>query len=591
MNKTTLLVSGMSCATCANTIEKGLKRIPGVSQVEVNLAGEKVVVYYDPLQVKREKILAAIEGLGYGAQFQEGTEKKEIELRILGMSCVSCATKIEKGLSSLTGIESASVNFANEKVRITYSPEEISVSRMIKSVREAGYDAEEIEEKSQDKEKDFREKEINKLKIQVIFSALLSFPLLLAMVASLFNIEVLRFLHIPLLQFILATPIQFIVGFRFYRNGFRSLKAKSPGMDVLIAMGTSAAYFFSIYNGFLKPLSADEKPELYFEAAAIIITLVLLGKLFESIAKGKTSEAIKKLMGLRPKTARVIKENREVEVLIQEVMPGDSVVVRPGEKIPVDGDIIEGTSSVDESMITGESLPVEKHPGDEVIGATINRFGTFTFKTTRVGKDTVLAYIIKVVEDAQASKAPIQKLADKVAGIFVPVVVAIAIVTFLIWALVIGNPSMGLISAVAVLVIACPCALGLATPTAIMVGTGKGAENGVLIKSGESLEIACKLNAIVLDKTGTITKGKPSVTDVIPLADIDSLMVLQLAGIAEKKSEHPLGAAIYKAAKEQTEHIRDSELFEAVPGKGVKVRIKGYEVPGRRRQNSHASGQ
>lgn len=375
-----------------------------------------------------------------------------------------------------------------------------------------------------------------------------------------------------------ATPVQFVIGFRFYRNAFHALKAKSANMDVLISLGTSAAYFFSIYNAFFVPHGEGMMKELYFEAAAVIITLILLGKYLEAVAKGKTSEAIKKLMGLQAKTARVIRNGVEEDVSIEDVVVGDIVVVRPGEKVPCDGKVLEGNSSVDESMLTGESLPVEKKVGDIVIGATINKFGTFKFEASKVGKDTALSQIIKMVEDAQGSKAPIQKIADRVSGIFVPAVVGIAVLTFLIWYLVVDDFTSAMISAVSVLVIACPCALGLATPTAIMVGTGKGAENGILIKGGEHLETAYKLNSIVLDKTGTITKGEPEVTDVVILGSISKDEIMKLSAISEKSSEHPLGVAIYEKGKSVYGNLSDPDRFEAIPGRGIKSVIGNNEI-------------
>jgi Cu+-exporting ATPase len=394
----------------------------------------------------------------------------------------------------------------------------------------------------------------------------------------LFNIEALMFLHNPIVQLALATPVQFVIGYRFYKHAYKSLRSGSPSMDVLVALGTSAAYLYSIYNGFLRSLPVGQSPALYFEASAIIITLVLLGKLLEAVAKGRTSEAIKRLIGLQPKTARVLRSGEEVDIPIAEVQVGEVVLVRPGEKIPVDGEIIDGSSAVDESMITGESIPAEKAAGDPVIGATINTFGAFSFKASKVGKDTVLAQIIRVVEEAQGSKPPIQRLADRVAGIFVPVVLGVAVITFLIWLLAAGNLTMGLISAVAVLVIACPCAMGLATPTAIMVGTGKGAENGILIRSGESLELAYKLNVVVLDKTGTITRGKPSVTDVVSLNGWSRADLLRVAGAAEKNSEHPLGIAVFEAARSELKGIEESTEFQTTPGKGVQAVVEGRAV-------------
>ncbi|WP_456243147.1 copper-translocating P-type ATPase [Schnuerera ultunensis] len=373
-------------------------------------------------------------------------------------------------------------------------------------------------------------------------------------------------------QLLLATPVQFIIGYRFYKGAFNSLRGGGANMDVLVAMGTSAAYFYSLYNVIVGV------HEYYFEASAVIITLILLGKTFEAVAKGKTSEAIKKLMGLQPKTARVIKDGIEKDIPIEKVNIGDIIVVRPGERIPVDGIIIEGHSSIDESMITGESIPVDKVIGDQVIGATINKFGSFKFEAKKIGKDTVLSQIIKLVEDAQGSKAPVQRLADKISGIFVPIVVAIAAITFLGFYLIQGNFNTGLINAVAVLVIACPCALGLATPTAIMVGTGKGAENGILIKSGEHLERTHKMETIVFDKTGTITKGEPEVTDIVTYNSMDRDELLRIAATVEKSSEHPLGQAIVKKGEEELLEIIQPETFMAIPGKGLKAILEGKEI-------------
>ena len=498
-------------------------------------------------------------------------------LRITGMSCAACSARIEKRLSKLEGVKSVNVNLTTEKATVEYEPSQIKISDMIKVVESLGYGAEKAEGITQDREKAEREKEIMKLRITLIASIILSSPLVLAMILSMLSIDV-PFLHNAYFQLAVATPIQFIIGFRFYKNAFYALKSKSSNMDVLISMGTSAAYFFSLYNVFFEPAKMGGMKDLYFEASAVIITLILLGKYFEAVAKGKTSEAIKKLMGLRAKTARVIRNGVEEDLPIDEVETGDVIVVRPGEKIPVDGKIIDGNSSIDESMLTGESLPVEKKSGDLCIGATINKFGTFKFEATKIGKDTVLSQIVKMVEDAQGSKAPIQKIADKVAGVFVPTVIGIAILTFCIWFFTTGDLTKSIVSAVAVLVIACPCALGLATPTAIMVGTGKGAENGILIKGGEHLETAYKLNAVVLDKTGTITKGKPEVTDILPLRGFNEQELLELASITEKNSEHPLGAAIYEDGKKRLGTVPDPDEFEAIPGRGVKAVYQGKTI-------------
>jgi Cu+-exporting ATPase len=498
-------------------------------------------------------------------------------VRISGMSCAACAARIEKGLAALAGISSANVNFAMERATFEIDDSVTSLAKVEETVRKLGYGVIREEDVVEDREKAAREKEIKKLRLTLIFSIILSAPLVLAMVLSLLGIDV-PFLHNAYLQLAIATPIQFIIGYRFYKHAFLALRAGSSNMDVLISLGTSAAYFYSLYNVFFEPAKMGGMKDLYFEAAAVIITLILLGKYLEAVAKGKTSEAIKKLMGLQAKTARVIRNGEELDVPIDEVGTGDTVVVRPGEKVPVDGKILEGNSSIDESMLTGESLPVEKKPGDLCIGATINKFGTFKFEATKIGKDTVLSQIVKMVEDAQGSKAPIQKIADKVAGVFVPVVVGIALVTFLLWFFITGDVTRAVISAVAVLVIACPCALGLATPTAIMVGTGKGAENGILIKGGEHLETAYKLNAVVLDKTGTITKGQPEVTDIIPFGTLGPADILKLASAAEKNSEHPLGVAICEHGKKELGRVPDPDAFEAIPGRGVKAMINGAPI-------------
>ncbi len=489
-------------------------------------------------------------------------------LKITGMSCAACSARIEKKLTRADGILSANVNLTTEKATVEYDPSQIKVSEMIKMVQALGYEAEKAEEITRDVEKERREKEIKSLRITLIISIALSSPMLLAMVLSFMGIDI-HFLHNEYFQLIITTPVQFIIGFRFYKNAFYALRSKSTNMDVLVAMGTSAAYFYSLYNVFSQEHTSSGMKDLYFEAAAVIITLILLGKYLEAVAKGKTSEAIKKLMGLQPKTARVIRNNTEEDIPIENVEVGDIIVVKPGEKIPVDGKITEGSSSVDESMLTGESLPVEKKPGDAVIGATINKFGTFKFEADKVGKDTALAQIVRMVEEAQGSKAPIQKIADQVSGIFVPVVIGIAIIAFVIWFFTTGDVTKAIVSAVSVLVIACPCALGLATPTAIMVGTGKGAQSGILIKGGEHLETAFRINAVVLDKTGTITKGEPEVTDIIALGDMAKTEVLRLAAIAEKSSEHPLGVAIYENGKRDFDNIPDPDSFEAIPGRGV----------------------
>ena len=567
--KDTLKISGMSCASCATKIEKVLKNMDGVDEANVNFAIEKATVVYDPTKVNLDDMTKKIEDLGYGVI------KDKVELILIGMSCASCAAKIEKALNNLQGVNRATVNFATETATVEFDSSKVDVAAMIKAVRNIGYDAKEKTGIGMDTEKEEREREVKTLKRLVTISSILTIPLLISMFGRIFGFSA-GILDNPWAQIIISFPVQFIIGYRYYKGAWHNLKNLSANMDTLIAMGTTAAYFYSLYNVFTKPMSEIHN-YLYFEASAVIITLITLGKLLEAIAKGKTSEAIKKLMGLQAKTARVIRNGEEIDIPIEEVEVGDIVVVRPGEKIPVDGVIVEGSSAIDESMITGESIPVDKNVNDEVIGATINKTGTFKFKATKVGKDTVLSQIIKMVEDAQGSKAPIQEIADKVSGVFVPVVIGIAVVTFLIWYFVLGNFNAGIISAVSVLVIACPCALGLATPTSVMVGTGKGAENGILIKGGEYLQKAKEINAIVLDKTGTITKGEPEVTDIISLGDLSDNEVLYISGIAEKNSEHPLGKAIVNKSKEIYEKLPDPNKFEAIPGHGIYAIINEKE--------------
>lgn len=506
------------------------------------------------------------------------TVNKKESIDISGMSCAACSARIEKRLNRVEGVLKASVNLATQKASIEYDSLKVGADDLIKTVELLGYKAEKAHNASKDTEKEKREKEIKRLRMELVISAVLSSPLIMAMLLTLVNIDI-GFLHNEYFQLIVATPVQFIIGSRFYKNAYHALRSKSANMDVLIAMGTSAAYFFSVYNAFLVPIKPGMMmKDLYFEAGAVIITLILLGKYLEAVAKGKTSEAIKKLMGLQAKTARVIRDGIEADIPVEDVSVGDVIVVRPGEKVPVDGKITDGSSSVDESMLTGESLPVEKKAGDPVIGATINKYGTFRFEATRVGKDMALSQIIKMVEDAQGSKAPIQKIADRVSGIFVPAVIAIAFLTFIIWYFAAGNFSSAITSAVSVLVIACPCALGLATPTAIMVGTGKGAENGILIKGGEHLEMAYRLKSVVLDKTGTITKGQPGVTDIVPTGRMDKAEILRMAAISEKLSEHPLGAAIYEKGKNESGSLPDPDRFEAVPGRGILAVIGDKDI-------------
>ncbi len=561
--KLTVNVVGMTCAACSARIEKSLNKLEGVTSANVNLLANKATVEFDSAATSKDMIIKTIEKTGYEVPLVRET------LLVEGMTCAACSARVEKVLGKVEGVVKANVNLSSNKATVEFPSGVVDENALIAAVEKAGYKAQIQREADLDREKQMREKEIKSLKTSFIISLILTAPLVAAMffhMAGQMNI-----LTNGYFQWALATPVQFIIGYRFYKGAYHSVRGGGANMDVLIALGTSAAYFYSIYNLF------NMVHEYYFEASAVIITLILLGKLFEAIAKGKTSEAIKKLMGLQPKTARVIRNDSEMDIAIEDLLIGDIIVVRPGEKVPVDGIIIEGSSALDESMITGESIPVDKKEGDQVIGATINKFGAFKFKATKIGKDTVLSQIIRLVEDAQGSKAPVQRLADKISGIFVPTVLVIALVTFLIFYFS-GDFNAGLINAVAILVIACPCALGLATPTAIMVGTGKGAENGILIKSGEHLERAHKMDAIIFDKTGTITKGEPEVTDVEVLNDFDENELLRVAGSVEKTSEHPLGQAIVGYAEAQLVMLKDADSFAAVPGKGLKAKFEGRDV-------------
>ncbi|KJS11875.1 MAG: ATPase P [Peptococcaceae bacterium BRH_c8a] len=568
--KISFKVQGMECASCAAKIERQLKRTDGVLDAAVNLAVAKVTVEYDPDRVGVDKLIGVVADLGYKVP------TRRVDLKVSGMTCAACAARVEKTLTGREGVLRANVNFALERATVEYDPSRVEVADLTKAVADAGYRAEAGEKRfDADGEKLERERETRRQTNLLILSAALSIPLLAMMFAELFNIHLPALVHNKVFQFALATPVQFIAGFQFYRGAYKSLRHGSANMDVLIAMGTSAAYFYSVATTFFVP------GHVYFETGAIIITLIILGRLLESIAKGRTSEAIKKLMGLQARTARVFRDGREMDIPVEEVLVDDLVLVRPGEKVPVDGIIEDGFSTIDESMLTGESIPVDKRAGDEVIGGTINKHGAFKFKATKVGADTALSQIIKIVEEAQGSKAPIQRLADVISAYFVPAVVGIAMTTFLAWYFIAdtGNFSRALINFTAVLVIACPCALGLATPTSIMVGTGRGAENGILIKGGEHLEKAYALNTIVLDKTGTITRGEPSLTDVfITAPGMDERELLGLVAALEKGSEHPLGEAIVKGAREKDIELVDPQGFEAIPGHGVSGQVGDKEL-------------
>lgn len=505
-----------------------------------------------------------------------------LTLKLRGMSCASCANSIEQAITSVAGVNECNVNFSAEQATVKYNPQKTDIKQIQYAVDAAGYKAYPIQEQEMitgedDEEKAARQAEEEDLIRKLIVGGVVSIILIVGSLPMMTGLEfsfIPTWLHNPWLQLILTTPVQFWCGYGFYIGAWKALKRQMATMDTLIALGTSAAFFYSLFATIFTDFFINRglMAQVYYETAAVVITLILLGRLFENRAKGQTSEAIRKLIGLQARNARVIRNGREIDIPIQEVQLDDVVLVRPGEKIPVDGEVIEGTSTVDEAMVTGESVPVKKRIGDEVIGATINKTGSFKFKATRIGKDTVLAQIVRLVQEAQGSKAPIQRIADQVTGWFVPAVIVIAIATFAIWFYVTRNITLALIPTVGILIIACPCALGLATPTSIMVGTGKGAENGILIKGAESLELAHKIQAIVLDKTGTLTEGKPTVTNFITVggtANSNELKILILAASLERNSEHPLAEAVVRYARSQEVEVADVRDFVAVPGSGV----------------------
>lgn len=579
MKNKTYKIEGMTCAACSSAVERAFRKVEGAEQVNVNLATEKMSIQFDEEKVSEEDIFKTVERAGYKAV----PLTKNSTLKIEGMTCASCVKAVERSVGKIPGIESASVNLATEKLSAAYDPDKVSISDIKKAVDKAGYKAIE-EEATVDEDRIKKEKEIKNLWHRFIISTVFTVPLIIVAMGPMLGMPLPKFMspnHNPLtfglIQLILTIPV-LIEGRKFFKVGFKALIMRSPNMDSLISIGSSAAVLYGIFA--ITQIAAGKHHyahDMYFESAATILTLITLGKYLESVTKGKTSEAIKKLMGLAPKTAVVIRDNVEASIPIDEVEVGDIVVVKPGEKLPVDGEIIEGTTSIDEAMLTGESIPVEKAPGSKVIGASINKNGFIKYKATKVGKDTALAQIIKLVEEAQGSKAPIAKMADIISGYFVPVVISLAIISSLVWFFVGKGTIFSLTIFISVLVIACPCALGLATPTAIMVGTGKGAEYGVLIKSGGALETAHKVNTIVFDKTGTITEGKPKVTDIIS-ETLDKEELLLLAASAEKGSEHPLGEAILKAAEDTNLQLKNTESFNAITGKGIEVIIEGKSI-------------
>ena len=588
MESQVLSIRGMTCAACAQRIEKTVRKLNGIGQASVNLASEKLFVEYDGAALKLDDIKQAVSKIGY--EVVERTADQNVTIPIGGMTCAACAQRVEKAIKKLPGVESASVNFATEKATVAYRPQEVRLSGIREAITKAGYEALEINKTdAADEDRARKQKEIRTLWTKFIVSAVFSLPLLYIAMVPMIKVIQLPFpagldpmrysLIYALVELLLVIPV-IGVGYRFYTVGFKALWQRSPNMDSLIAVGTTAAVLYSLYNMFQIAEGNFKAVEaLYFETAGVIITLILLGKSLEAVSKGRTSEAIKKLMGLAPKTALVIQDGVEVEIPIDEVEIGDILVVKPGAKIPVDGTVTEGHTAIDESMLTGESMPVDKKAGDAVYAASLNTTGSVRFRAERIGSDTALARIIKLVEDAQGSKAPIAQMADIVSGYFVPVVVAIALAAGVAWFFGTGGDlKFALTIFISVLVIACPCALGLATPTAIMVGTGKGAENGILIKGGEALETAHKISAIVFDKTGTITEGKPAVTDVLTTEGAEADDLLQITASAEQASEHPLGQAIVAGAQAKGLELRKVEGFEAVTGRGIEATINAQTV-------------
>lgn len=580
INKT-LKIEGMTCAACAKAVERVSKKLPGVIEANVNFATEKLSISFDESKVQLSDIQQAISKAGYKGIINNVNKTLKIE----GMTCAACAKAAERAVKKLTGISEATVNFATEKMNISYNPDEVRILDIKKAIEKAGYKGFEEEETVVDDHKEGKEKEIKSLWKRFLISAIFTIPLLMISMGHMLGYMLPSIIdpmenpeNFAVLQFLLASVV-IITGIKFFKVGFSALVRRSPNMDSLISIGTSAAYVYGLFAIFQIFMGNTEYAyDLYFESAGVILTLITLGKYLEAVSKGKTSEAIKKLMGLAPKTATIIREGIEETISIDDVEIGDIIIVKPGEKLPVDGEVIEGITSIDESMLTGESIPVEKTIGDKVIGASINKNGYIKYKAIRVGKDTALAQIIKLVEDAQGSKAPIAKLADIISGYFVPTVISIALISALAWYFSGESPVFALTIFISVLVIACPCALGLATPTAIMVGTGKGAEYGVLIKSGVALETAHKIKTIVFDKTGTITEGKPKVTDIITTDIIEENLLLQIAASAEKGSEHPLGEAIVKAAEERLLEVKALDKFKAIAGHGIEVVIEENRI-------------
>jgi Cu+-exporting ATPase len=557
----TLPVEGMTCAACAARIEKNVSKLPGVKEVNVNLASERARVVLDG-DTSWKDVVEKIEKTGYSVP------TRDVEFNIEGMTCAACAARIEKVVSRLDAVKSVNVNLSSEKAHISFVPGVIQESDLIRTIEKAGYGAKLASETVAEDEKLRKEREYKREVIKFWVSVVLTAPLVIQMLYMLFGGMAL----IPnWVSWLLATPVQFYIGWRFYKGAYHSLRGGAANMDVLVALGTSVAYLYSAI------LTVQGRPDVYFDSSATVVTLIFMGKLLEARAKAKSSSAIEALAKLGAKVAHVLRDGEETDVPVGELRVGDIVRVRPGEKVPSDGIVQEGNTAIDESFLTGESLPVAKAPGDPVVGASVNQTSAFTMEITKVGADTALSQVIRLVDQAQGSKAPVQRLADKISGIFVPIVLVIALVTLILWGI-FGGWSHGLIAAVAVLVIACPCSLGLATPTAIMVGTGLGAESGILIKGGEHLELAHKVNAVIFDKTGTITLGKPQVTNVWTAEDVVEHELMAAAAALESQSEHPLGTAIVKYTKEQQITIPSATNVEAIPGKGIEGLVNGRRV-------------
>lgn len=578
MKKASMKIEGMSCSACANRIERIVNKLDGVEKGAVNFAAETLALEYDESAVELGQVEAAIEKAG----FKVKKNIKDYTFKVEGMTCSACANRVERVTQKIEGVELAVVNFATEKLTIKLDADVASYGQVKAAVEKAGFQL--VSEEDTIKGEEKKHDEASKLLIRFIISLIFAVPLLIISMGHMVGMPLPHLIdpmmnpfNFGIVQLILTLPVV-MAGYKFYQVGIKNLIQLSPNMDSLIAIGTLTAFFYSVF-GIYKITQGDASyaMHLYFESAAVILTLITLGKYLEAVSKGKTSQAIKALMGLAPKTATIERNGRELEVPIEEVVVGDLVLVKPGEKLPVDGEVIEGSTAIDESMLTGESIPVEKTVGSVVIGASINKTGFIKYKATKVGRDTALSQIVKLVEDAQGSKAPIAKMADIISAYFVPIVIGLAILSSVAWLLAGETGVFALSIFISVLVIACPCALGLATPTAIMVGTGKGAEYGVLIKGGEALETTHKLSKLIFDKTGTITEGKPKVTDIVT-TNLSEEQLLIYAASAEKGSEHPLGEAIVRAAIDRGYQLCELESFNAIPGHGIEVGIQGKQV-------------